>query len=118
MKERENNEAVEEIKEAEVTQEVTESAEETEAVEIKETKPAKKGKAVEKKKGFFSRLGSSLKKFWKTMKSELKKVTWNSRKQTFTSTLLVIACMAVFAVVIGLLDVGFSMGLEGLANLF
>ena len=52
------------------------------------------------------------------MKSELKRVTWISRKQTFTSTLLVLVCMAISAVVIGLLDVGLSMGLEAIANLF
>lgn len=81
-------------------------------------KSDKKSKKDTKKRGFFARIGAALKRFWKTMKSELKKVTWYSRKQTFTSTLLVLIVMAVAAVVIGLLDVGFSKGLEALANLF
>lgn len=83
----------------------------------KNAKNEKKSKD-EKKPGFFSRIGSLLKRFWKTMKSELKKVTWFSRKQTFTSTLLVLIVMAVAGIVIGLLDFGFSQGLEALANLF
>ena len=72
----------------------------------------------EKKPGIFVRMGRSIKKFWKSMKSELKRVTWISRKQTFTSTLLVLVCMAISMVVIGLLDVGLSVGLEAIANLF
>ncbi len=110
---------------SEQIEEVTESvAEETAVEETKTTDTAasdtkeKKAKKADKKPGFFSRLGKSIKKFWRTMKSELKKVTWYSRKQTFTSTLLVLVCMAVAAAVIGLLDVGFSMGIEGLAHLF
>ena len=90
--------------------------------EVKEevTKESKKEKKSEKSEGpgFFARLGTKLKKFWKTMKSELKKITWYSRQQTVLSTLLVLVVMGVSAAVIGVLDVLFSMGLEGLANLF
>ena len=101
-----------------VTDEVSETEEmETALVSDEEKKPAKKSKEV-KKPNIFVRIGRSLKKFWKSMKSELKRVTWISRKQTFTSTLLVLVCMAVSMVVIGLLDVGLSVGLEAIANLF
>ncbi len=89
----------------------------TALVSTTETKPAKKTKEV-KKPNIFVRIGRALKKFWKSMKSELKRVTWISRKQTFTSTLLVLVCMAISMVVIGLLDVGLSVGLEAIANLF
>ena len=100
-----------------VTEEVAETEETATAiVPAEETKPAKKDK--EKKPSIFVRIGRSLKKFWKSMKSELKRVTWISRKQTFISTLLVLVCMAVSMVVIGLLDVGLSVGLEAIANLF
>ncbi len=108
-------------KEFEASEEVVEAVEKTEEVtETAETpkKSEKKAKKEEKKPNFFVRIGRSLKKFWKTMKSELKKVTWYSRKQTFNSTLLVIVCMVVFGAVIGVLDWGFSKGLEGLAGLF
>ncbi len=83
----------------------------------KETRVKKADEAKAKKPGIFIRIGRSLKRFWKSMKSELKRVTWINRKQTFTSTLLVLVCMAVSAVVIGLLDVGLSVGLEAIANL-
>ena len=78
---------------------------------------AKSAKSAEKKEGFFSRALERIKKFWKSYKSELKKITWFSRKQTFTSTLLVLVCMGVSAVFIGLLDLGFSKGIEGLGAL-
>lgn len=85
--------------------------------DAKKSKADAKGKKKTEKKGFFKRIGASLKKFWKIMKSELKKVVWYSRKQTFTSTLLVLVVMAVSAVVIGLVDLGLSKGLEFIANL-
>lgn len=112
--------------ESEVTEatEVTEEAVETTdsvsdvSADDKKAKKSEKKSKDGKKPGFFARIGSLLKRFWKTMKSELKKVTWFSRKQTFTSTLLVLVVMAVAAIAIGLLDFGFSNGLEALANLF
>ena len=93
---------------------------ETAEEEVTETAPvAKKGaeKPAENKPGFFKRSLERIKKFWKSYKSELKKITWYSRKQTFTSTLLVLVCMGVSAVFIGLLDLGFSKGIEGLGML-
>ena len=115
-------EAVEEVAtteadKVEALEEALTAETETEEVSAQDKKPAKKSKE-EKKPGIFVRIGRSLKKFWKSMKSELKRVTWISRKQTFTSTLLVLVCMAISMVVIGLLDVGLSVGLEAIANLF
>ena len=107
--------------ETEATEELVEAADvssEETADDNKKAKKSEKKSKDEKKPGFFARIGSLLKRFWKTMKSELKKVTWFSRKQTFTSTLLVLVVMAVAAIAIGLLDFGFSNGLEALANLF
>lgn len=135
MAENENRELDEmlngEAENEDVTEDVTDEADAEQEVEAalvpaEENKPAmnkrkdmKAKKANEAKKpGIFIRIGRSLKRFWKSMKSELKRVTWISRKQTFTSTLLVLVCMAVSAVVIGLLDVGLSVGLEAIANLF
>ena len=79
-------------------------------------KSGKKTKATPKKKNIFARIGSMLKRFWRTMKSELKKVTWFSRRQTYTSTLLVLVVMVIAGVVIGALDLGFSKGFEALAK--
>lgn len=82
-----------------------------------EKKSGKKVKAVPKKKNIFVRFGSLLKRFWKTMRSEAKKVTWFSRKQTYTSTLLVLTVMVIAGVVIGALDFGVSKGFEALAQI-
>ena len=100
-----------------LTEDLAAEEPETAVVPVEDKKPAKKSKE-DKKPGIFVRMGRSIKKFWKSMKSELKRVTWISRKQTFTSTLLVLVCMAISMVVIGLLDVGLSVGLEAIANLF
>ncbi len=108
MADKELNEMEAEI---EATEEVSASENTSET-----KKSEKKVKSAPKKKNFFVRVGAFFKRFWKTMKSELKKVTWFSRKQTYTSTLLVLIVMAVSAIVIGALDFGFSIGLETIAK--
>ena len=97
---------------------VVETEEVTDTVASNDTTKDSKNEKKEKKPGFFSRLGSRIAKFFKTMKSELKKVTWFSRKQTFTSTLLVLIVMVAAGAVLGLLDLGFAKGLDALTNLF
>lgn len=107
-----------------VEENVTTDVASTEKTEVaakdsgKKAKTEDKGKKKPAKEKFFKRVGASLKRFWKMMKSELKKVVWYSRKQTFTSTLLVLVVMAISAVVIGLVDLGLSKGLEFITNLF
>lgn len=119
MAEKENKETSEELDEVTVSEDTDNAGTaENAVVASKESKPAKKTKDAQGKPGFFSRIGTSLKKFWKMMKSELKKVTWYSRKQTFNSTLLVIVCMVSAGVVLGVLDFGFSWVLEWFAGLF
>lgn len=61
---------------------------------------AKKDKKSEKKPGFFARVG----KWFRDMKSELKKVQWPTRKQTVNNTLIVIACVIVVGICIALFD--------------
>ena len=46
------------------------------------------------KPGFFARAG----KWFRDMKSELKKVQWPTRKQTINNTLIVIACVIVVGI--------------------
>ena len=52
------------------------------------------------KPGFFARVG----KWFRDMKSELKKVQWPTKKQTVNNTLIVIACVIVVGVFIALFD--------------
>lgn len=47
-----------------------------------------------------------IKRFFKDIKAELKKITWFSGEQTLKSTVIVCVMIVVFAVVIGLLDFG------------
>ena len=88
-----------------------------EVVETESNAPKSEKKTEDKQPGFFKRTMEKLKKFWKSYKSELKKITWYSRKQTFNSTLLVLVCMVIAAAFIGILDLGFSKGIEGLGAL-
>ena len=57
-------------------------------------------------------------KFFRGLKSEWKKISWYSWKQTWKGTLVVAIVAIVIAIVVGLLDTGFSQGLNALAKLF
>ena len=69
---------------------------------VEQAAKAKKDKKSEKnaKPGFFERAG----KWFRDMKSELKKVQWPTRKQTINNTLIVIACVIVGGIFIALFD--------------
>ena len=64
--------------------------------------------ADEKKPGFFKRIASGIKRFFKDTKSELKKIVWYSREQTFHSTIVVLVSIIVSAAVIAVVDFSFS----------
>ena len=68
----------------------------------KAVQASKKDKKSDKnaKPGFFARVG----KWFRDMKSELKKVQWPTRKQTINNTLIVIACVIVVGIFIALFD--------------
>ena len=51
-------------------------------------------------------------KFFKEVKSEMKKVVWPSKKQVIKNTLIVIAAVVLIGVVIWALDLLFSFGLN------
>lgn len=50
-------------------------------------------------------------KFFKEVFGEIKKVTWPTPKELISYTLTVIVFIAIFAVIIGLLDLAFGSGL-------
>ncbi|MBQ2661739.1 MAG: preprotein translocase subunit SecE [Clostridia bacterium] len=56
-------------------------------------------------------------KFFKEVFGEVKKVTWPTPKELVSYTITVIVFIAIFAVVIGLLDLAFGQGLGLLAAL-
>ena len=81
-------------------------------VQEKATKKEKKPK--EKKPNIFKRLFG----FLRDCVSELKKVTWLSRKETTKSTFIVLAVVVALSVVIGVVDTAFEFGILGLHNLY
>ena len=93
---------------AEIENKVTE-----EVTEKKEAKTTKASKPVKNKEP----LGKRIAKAFREFKAEFKKIVWSSKKATFSNTALVVACMVIVAVVIGLLDTGFSTLLNWIAGL-
>ena len=61
-----------------------------------------KNKPVEKKPGFFKRIG----KWFKDLKGEFKNITWASRRSTFKNFGIVLSIVIASAVVIGIVDIG------------
>ena len=57
-----------------------------------------------KKENWFKRRWNGLTKWFRGMKSELKKVVWPSWSQVLNNTLVVIVVSVIFAIVIGLID--------------
>lgn len=57
-------------------------------------------KSAPKKPGFFVRM----KKYFKDLKSEIKKVVWPNKKQVINNTSIVIAFLIVSSIIIGAFD--------------
>ena len=55
--------------------------------------------------------GNKIVKFFKEVKSEMKKVAWPSRKQVVNNTLIVMAAVIIIGVFIWVLDLLFQFGL-------
>ena len=57
------------------------------------------------KKNVFVRIWNKIRKFFKDTVSELKKVSWPSKKDVFNYSLVVFAFMVVMGVIIGLVGI-------------
>ena len=57
-------------------------------------------------------------KWFREMKSELKKVQWPTAKQTFNNTVIVIVCCIVVGICIGVFDMLAERIISALINLF
>ena len=71
-----------------------------------------------KKPNFFVRTGKKFAKWFREMKSELKKVVWPSGKQLVNNTLVVLAAVLVVGVVVVLFDFLADNGVALLGRLF
>ena len=70
-----------------------------------------------KKENWFQRKFSGLGKWFRGMKSELKKVVWPTRSQVLNNTVVVIVVSVIFAVIIGLIDWAAYEGIKALLAL-
>ena len=71
-------------------------------------------KKVDTKLPFFKRVG----KWFRDMKSELKKVQWPTRKQTVNNTVIVIICCIIVGICIWLFDALAGAVITALLDLF
>ena len=56
--------------------------------------------AEAKKEHFFARTGKRISRWFREMKSELKKVVWPTKSQMLNNTLIVLACVLVVGICI------------------
>ena len=73
--------------------------------------------AKDKKTNIFVRMGKAIAKFFKDEKGECKKIVWPDRKTVLKSTGVVLVVVAIFALILWLVDTGLSEGVKALINL-
>lgn len=66
----------------------------------------------------FQRAGKRISKWFREMRSELKKVVWPSRKQVIQNTLVVLLCVLVVGVFIWIFDAVGNLLVQWLIRLF
>lgn len=71
-----------------------------------------------KKPNFFVRIGKRLAKWFREMKSELKKVVWPSGKQLLNNTLVVLVSVLIVGIIVCLFDLLAGFGIDLLGKLF
>ena len=72
----------------------------------------------QEKAGFFRRFGSRISKWFREMRSELKKVVWPSKKQVLQNTLVVLLCVLAVGVFVWIFDAIGSLLVQWLIGLF
>ena len=83
-----------------------------EEIKKEENKKEKSVKPPENK----VKLGDRIKKFFKDYKSEMKKVVWPTKDQLIKNTGVVLVAIIFMAVIVGVLDLIFGLGISLLAN--
>ena len=71
-----------------------------------------------KKENWFVRTWGRICKYFRELRSELKKVVWSTPKQVAKNTLIVVACVLVVGVFIWLFDLVARLGINSLINAF
>ena len=70
-----------------------------------------------KKENWFKRTGSKVAKFFREMRSELRKVVWPTKEQVLKNALIVAGCVLVVGLFIWLFDFFASVVITGLIGL-
>lgn len=70
-----------------------------------------------KKENFFVRTGKKIGRWFREMRSELKKVVWPDGKKVLKNTLTVIACAIAVAIVIWVFDLVAGLAYNGILQL-
>lgn len=70
-----------------------------------------------KKENWFKRTYSKVAKFFRELKSELKKVVWPTWAQVLKNSLTVVACVLVVGVFIWIFDIVSKYGIQALLSL-
>ena len=84
------------------------------AVDAKETKAESKPAKVKSDKPSFGVRASA---WLRATKAELKKIVWTSKETVIRNSVITIIAMAVFGLVIGLLDYAFNSAIVGLGQI-
>ena len=71
-----------------------------------------------KKENWFKRTWNGVKKYFRELRSELKKVVWPTPQQVLKNALIVCGCVLVVGVFIWVFDFVAGFGLEALISLF
>ena len=69
-----------------------------------------------KKQNWFKRTLSAIGRYFRELRSELKKVVWSTPKQVAKNTLIVIVCVLVVGVFIWVFDFVARFGIDALIN--
>ena len=71
---------------------------------------------AQKKKNVFARAWGGICRYFRELKSELKKVVWPTPKQVLKNTLIVLACVLVVGVIVWLFDYVAASGISALID--
>lgn len=91
-------------------------AENEKKTELAKTDAAKPEKAAKAKSDKPSRW-AQIKAWFKSLKSECKKINWANWKNVRTNTVVVLVCVIIFSIALGILDYCFSGAIVGLSRL-
>ena len=74
--------------------------------------------AESKKKNWFARAWEGICRYFRELRSELKKVVWPTPHQVFKNTLVVLVCVLVIGIFIWVFDFVAGSGIQALRSIF